>query len=115
MRPLLVIALFAGCRREAADAIVARGWHAHELAIAAGEHAHTCAEAGAAMQIVIAEHRRDFADAIALERDDDRLEQAADYMNAHADDYLALYQRMSALEDRCADEPAVATAFAQMQ
>jgi hypothetical protein len=95
--------------------IVTRGWRAHELAIAAGERALSCADAGAAMQRVIADHREDFVDAIALDNDRDRLREATEYIEAHARDYADLESRMEALARRCADDATVLAAFAAME
>jgi hypothetical protein len=95
--------------------IADRGWRAHELAVAAGEHAKTCAEAGAAMQQVITEHREDFAAAFALDQDANALAEAIDYMAAHQDRYADLETRMEALSARCAGEPTVDGAFQRME
>jgi len=92
-----------------------RGWRAHELVITAGEHAATCAQAGAAMQRVFTEHRQDFVDAIALDRDKAKLAEATDYLEAHQERYADLETRMTALSERCADDPAVQAAFMGME
>ena len=112
----LVLAVALGCKQgppspaEVAD----QGWAAHELVVAAGEAQPTCAGAGAAMQRVYVEHRQAFVDAMALDRDKARLEAATTYLEAHADRYADLETRMEALADRCATEPTVQAAFAQM-
>jgi hypothetical protein len=91
------------------------GWRAHERVVAAGERAATCAEAGAAMQRAFTEHRQAFVDAIALDGDRDRLVEATAYMEAHQDRYADLETRMTALSERCADEPTVQAAFTRME
>lgn len=106
------------CRGDAPPSpaeIADRGWHAHELAVQAGERAKSCAEAGPAMQQVIAAHRQDFVDALALDLDKDRLRQATEYLEAHQDRYADLETRMEALSDRCVAEPTVVAAFKQME
>jgi len=90
-------------------------WRAHELVITAGEVAATCAQAGAAMQRAFTEHRQDFVDAIALDRDKAKLAEATDYLEAHQDRYADLETRMTALSERCADDPAVQAAFLGME
>lgn len=107
----------AGCKDRAASPaeIADRGWRAHELAVTAGERAATCALAGAAMQGVIAAHRQDFVDAVALDRDKQKLVEATDYLEAHQDRYADLETRMTALSERCADDPAVQAAFTAME
>lgn len=107
----------AGCkdRPPSAAEIADRGWRAHEQVVTAGERAATCAEAGAAMQRVFAAHRQDFVDAIALDRDRDRLNAAIDYLEAHQDRYADLETRMTALAERCADDPGVQGAFTMME
>jgi len=103
------------CKDRGSPAAIAdRAWRAHELVVAAGERAATCAEAGAAMQRAFAAHRRAFVDGLALDRDRGRLEQAADYLARHEARYRDLEDRMSALSDRCADEPTVAAVFQMM-
>ena len=106
-----------GCKERAPSPaeVADRGWHAHELVVAAGEHEPTCAEAGRAMQRVVAEHRQAFVDALALDRDRDALRQATDYMEAHQDRYRDLETRMAGLADRCADDATVQAAFRQME
>jgi len=107
----------AACKdRTASPAEIAdRGGRAHELVVAAGEHAATCAEAGAAMQRVFTEYRQDFVDAIALDRDKQKLIEATDYLEAHQDRYADLETRMTALSERCAGAPAVQAAFTEME
>lgn len=95
--------------------IADRAWRAHERVVAAGEQAATCAEAGAAMQRVFAAHRQAFVDGLALDRDRDRLEQAADYIATHERRYLDLEVRMTALSERCGDEPTVVAVFRMME
>jgi len=95
--------------------IADRGWRAHELVVTAGEGAATCALAGAAMQRVFTEHRQDFVDAIALDRDKQKLAEATDYLEAHQDRYADLETRMTALSERCADDPAVQATFMGME
>jgi hypothetical protein len=92
-----------------------RGWRAHELVVTAGEHEATCAAAGAAMQRVFAAHRQDFVDAIALDRDKQKLAEATDYLEAHQDRYADLETRMTALSERCADAPDVQATFVGME
>jgi hypothetical protein len=107
----------AGCKDRAASPaeIADRGWLAHELVVSAGERAATCALAGAAMQPVLAVHRQDFALAVALDRDKQKLAEATDYLEAHQDRYADLETRMTALSERCADDPAVQAAFTAME
>jgi hypothetical protein len=110
------VALFACKDRPPSAAEIAdRGWRAHELVVAAGEHAATCAEAGAAMQRVFTEHRQDFVDAVALDRDKQKLGEATDYLEAHQDRYADLETRMTALSERCASDPTVQATFAAME
>lgn len=115
--PLLGALGLAGCKDRAASPaeIADRGWRAHELAVTAGERAATCALAGAAMQGVVAAHRQDFVDAVALDRDKQKLVEATDYLEAHQDRYADLETRMTALSERCADDPAVQAAFTAME
>lgn len=110
-------AALVACKDRAPSAaeITDRGWHAHELVVGAGEHAPTCAEAGAAMQRVFAEHRQAFVDAMALDHDRRRLSEATDYLEAHQDRYADLETRMAALSERCTDDPGVQAAFAAME
>lgn len=117
---LLVAIGVAACKgredRAASPAEIAdRGWRAHELVVAAGEHAATCAEAGAAMQRVFTEHRQAFVDAIALDRDTQKLREATDFLEAHQDRYADLETRMTALSERCSGDPAVQAAFTEME
>jgi hypothetical protein len=106
----------AACKRGPSAAEIAdRGWRAHELVIAAGERAATCAEAGAAMQRVVAEHRQAFVDAVALDNDLEKLSAATDFIEAHKDRYADLETRMVALSERCADDTAVQAAFTAME
>jgi len=95
--------------------IADRGWRAHELAVIAGERAARCADAGAAMQQVIADHRQDFVAALALDQDRERLRQATDWLEAHGERYQDLEARMAALSERCAGDASVRAAFAQME
>jgi hypothetical protein len=92
-----------------------RGWRAHEMVVTAGERAPTCTEAGAAMQRVLDEHRADFAAALALDDDKQRLAEATDYLEAHQDRYADLETRMTGLSERCADDVTVQAAFAAME
>ncbi len=116
MRWAVAWIVLLGCKQgppspaEVAD----HGWAAHELVVAAGEGQPTCAGAGAAMQRVFVEHRQAFVDAMALDHDKARLEEATTYLEAHADRYADLETRMEALSERCATEPTVQAAFAQM-
>ena len=117
---VLVLLLAAGCKDKPSDTvrtveeITDRGWAAHELVVAAGEAQSTCAGAGAAMQKVFNANRQAFVDAIQLDRDKARLEQATAYIEAHQDRYVDLEERMQKLEDRCAQDATVQAAFAQM-
>jgi hypothetical protein len=106
----------AACKgRPSPGEVADRGWRAHELVVAAGERAGTCAEAGPAMQRVLDENRQAFVDAIALDHDPSTLSEAADYMEAHQGRYADLETRMTALSERCADDPAVAAVFDTME
>src|SRR5436853_4445895 len=96
------------------EEITDRGWAAHDLVVAAGEAQSTCAGAGAAMQKVFNANRQAFVDAIQLDRDKVRLEQATAYIEAHGDRYADLEERMQKLEDRCAQDATVQAACAQM-
>lgn len=113
----LALLTFVACKDGAPSAaeITDRGWRAHDAVITAGERAPTCAEAGAAMQRTVAAHRQAFVDALALDRDRERLRQATEYIERHEQRYKDLETRMAALADRCADDPTVAAAFAQME
>lgn len=116
MRWLFVVIALGACKQgpptpaEIAD----RGWAAHEAVVTAGEAQPTCVAAGVAMQQVFVAHRQEFVDAMALDRDKKRLEEATDYLEAHQDRYADLETRMEALSDRCADDATVQAAFAQM-
>jgi hypothetical protein len=114
---LLGVVGLAACKARSPSAadIADRGWHAHELVVAAGEHAATCAEAGPAMQRVFTEQRQAFVDAMALDRDRQRLIEATDYLEAHQERYADLETRMTALSERCADDATVQAAFAAME
>jgi hypothetical protein len=113
---LAAAALAAGCHRRAPGAEAAdRSWRAHERAIAAGERARTCAEAGVAMTLVIAAHRQDFIDGLAIDREPDRLAEATSFIAASEARYRDLETRMIALADRCADDAVVRGAFERME
>ena len=114
---LLGCLALAACKDRAPSPaeIADQGWQAHELVVTAGEHAATCAEAGAAMQRVFTAHRQAFVDAMALDRDRQKLSEAIDYLEAHADRYANLETRMAALSERCADDPTVQAAFKAME
>lgn len=116
MRWSLAWIVLLGCKQgpPSPAEIADRGWAAHERVIAAGEAQPTCAGAGAAMQRLFVEDRQAFVDAIGLDRDKARLEEATSYLEAHADRYADLETRMEALSERCATEPTVQAAFAQM-
>jgi hypothetical protein len=91
-----------------------RAWTAHELVIAAGEQQPRCADAGAAMLRVYAEHREAFAAGVALERGAMPSEVRA-YIEAHEDRYADLATRMEGLSERCADDPGVQEVFRRME
>src|SRR5262249_24910304 len=114
---VLVAAALAACKERAPSPaeVADRGWRAHELVVTAGERAATCAEAGNAMQRVYTEHRQAFVDAIALDRDRDKLAQATEYLESHQDRYDDLETRLIALSERCADDPGVQAAFIAME
>jgi hypothetical protein len=114
---VLAALVCAGCKdRPPTPAEIAdRSWRAHELVVTAGERAPTCARAGAAMQRVLDEHRPDFAAAMALDDDRQRLAEATDYLEAHQDRYADLETRMTGLSERCADEATVQAVFAAME
>lgn len=116
MRWFALVALVIGCKQSPPSAaqIAERGWAAHEAVIGAGEAQSTCAAAGAAMQKAFAEHRQAFVDAMALDRDKVRLEEATSYMEAHAARYAGLETRMEMLAERCPENATVQAAFAQM-
>lgn len=111
-----VLLVLAACDGPPTPAEIAdRGWRAHELVVTAGERAQTCAAAGAAMQATFVVLRSAFVDALALDHDRARLAAATEYLEAHQDRYADLETRMSALSDRCADDPTVQAAFLQME
>lgn len=113
--PLLLLVL--GCQRETGPTpaeITDRAWTAHAAVVAAGEAAKTCTEAGAAMQREFVARRAAFVDAMALDRDKAKLQEATDFIEKNEGRYNDLETRMAALSERCADEPAVQAAFAQM-
>jgi hypothetical protein len=113
-----VLLLSSACSKQdrgpSAAEITDRSWTAHVLVIAAGERAKTCAEAGAAMQRVLAEHRQAFVDAMALDKNRARLAEATEFIEANEGRYADIDSRMAALSDRCAEEPTVRAAFQQM-
>jgi hypothetical protein len=110
-------AVLAGCRERAPSVvdIADRGWRAHELVVRAGEQAKTCAEAGLVMQRVFAVHRQAFVDAIAIDRDREKLSDAIDFLEANHRRYADLETRMAALSERCAEDGAVQAAFTMME
>lgn len=113
--PLLLLVL--GCRQEndpTPAEVTDRAWRAHAEVVAAGEAAKTCADAGAAMQSAFVARRQAFVDAMALDKDKAKLEQATDFIEKNEGRYKDLETRMTALSERCADEPTVQAAFAQM-
>ncbi|MGE0400468.1 MAG: hypothetical protein AB7T06_27400 [Kofleriaceae bacterium] len=113
--PLILLVL--GCQKDRAPTpaeVTDRAWRAHAEVVAAGEAAKTCAEAGAAMQREFVARRQAFVDAMALDRDKAKLEEATDFIEKNEGRYLDLETRMTALSERCADEPTVQAAFAQM-
>lgn len=114
--PLIFVVALGACKPSPPSPaeIADRGWSAHELVVTAGEHEATCAGAGAAMQRVFVEHRQAFVDAMALDRDKARLAEATEYLEQHDDRYSDLEARMEALSERCAQDPTVQAAFAQM-
>ena len=116
MRWLALVAFVIGCKQSPPSAaqIAERGWAAHEAVVGVGEAQSTCPAAGAAMQKAFVEHRQAFVDALALDRDKARLEEATTYMEAHADRYSALETRMELLAERCPEDATVQAAFAQM-
>jgi hypothetical protein len=113
---LLLLAL--GCQRENSDPtpveITDRAWKAHAAVVAVGEAAKTCADAGAAMQREFVARRQAFVDAMTLDRDKAKLQQATDFIEKNEARYHDLETRMTALSERCADEATVQAAFAQM-
>jgi hypothetical protein len=118
---ILAAVLVTACQRDTTPAlppaaeVADRGWRAHEEVVAAGEHAARCADAGIAMQAAFTARRQAFVDAIALDRDRDRLLAATTYLEAHQDRYADLETRMGALADRCGEDPTVAAVFRQME
>lgn len=116
-RLVVVLVLVAACERDSgptASEITDRAWTAHAAVVAAGEAAMTCAEAGVVMQREFVARRQAFVDAIALDRDRAKLQQATDFIEKNEGRYNDLETRMTALSERCADEPTVQAAFAQM-
>jgi hypothetical protein len=113
---LIVVLALAACKQgpPSAAEVADRGWAAHELVIGAGEREATCAGAGAAMQRVFVANRQAFVDAMALDRDKERLAEATEYLEQHDDRYADLETRMEALSERCAQDATVQAAFAQM-
>ncbi len=67
------------------------------------------------MQAVFAANRTAFVEAMTLDRDKQRLAEAADYIEKHDERFRTIEKRMDALEDRCGDDPSVAAAFRQME
>jgi hypothetical protein len=67
------------------------------------------------MQRVFDENRQAFVDAVALDHDPNKLSEAADYIEAHRSRYADLETRMTALSERCADDPAVTAVFDAME
>lgn len=116
MRASLLFSAAIACSGSPSAAEIAdRGWRAHERVIEAGERAATCAEAGAAMQRVFGEHRRAFAEALALEADRAKHAEARGFMAANERRYRDLETRMIALADRCAEDATVAAVFRGME
>ena len=113
---LALVWVSPGCEGNAPSPaeIADRGWRAHEIVIAAGENAKDCGEAGPAMQRAFAAHRRAFVDAMALDRDKERLRAATEFIEKNEARYKVIEARMDALADRCAHEPSVGTAFRMM-
>jgi hypothetical protein len=111
-----VMLVATGCKDSGASAadITQRAWDAHAAVVGAGEAARTCAEAGAAMQKEIAARREVFVAAVALDKDREKLAEAAAWIEAHEDRYKDLETRMAALSDRCADDATVQAAFEAM-
>ena len=119
VRALWLLCLLAACRdgstKPTPADIVDRGWRAHEVVIRAGEREPTCAAAGIAMQRAFTEHRQAFVDAIALDSDRARLAEATAYLEQHERRYGDLETRMTALSERCGDEPTVAAVYRWME
>ena len=117
-RWLVIVLLLHACKGSGASAspadITARAWEAHALVIGAGERAKTCAEAGPAMQQVVADHRQAFVDAMRLDNDKAQLAAATAYIEANESRYKDLDTRMAALSERCADDATVQAAFDAM-
>ena len=113
--PLLVALL--GCQQNHGPTpaeLTDRSWRAHAAVVAAGEAAKTSAEAGAAMQREFLARRQAFVDAMALDKDKAKPQEATDFIEKNEGRYNDLETRMTALSERCADEPTVQAAFAQM-
>jgi len=114
----LVLLVVVGCQQTASSPTPAeltdRSWKAHAAVVAAGEAAKTCAEAGAVMQREFLARRQAFVDAMALDNDKAKLQEATDFIEKNEGRYNDLETRMTALSERCADEPTVQAAFAQM-
>lgn len=114
---VLLVLWVAGCRRdhEPTPAELAdRSWRAHGAVVAAGEAAKTCAEAGVAMQREFTAHRQAFIDAMAIDKDKEKLAAATDFIEKNEARYNDLETRMQALSERCADDSTVQAVFAQM-
>jgi hypothetical protein len=110
-----ILGIAPACRKDPSAAeITERAWQAHGAVVAAGEQAGTCAQAGPAMQAAFTANRQAFVDAMALDRDKAKLQEATAYLEAHEQRYRDLETRMEALSDRCADDPTVQAAFDQM-
>jgi hypothetical protein len=117
-RSWLLALLWIGCDKADAPSpaeITDRAWHAHELVIGVGEAASSCRDAGDAMLRVFAQHRQAFVDAMALDRDKDRLRAATDYIELNEARYKNVEARMQALSERCGHDPSVAAAFRKME
>ena len=116
---LAIIWSFPGCggksNAPSPAEITDRAWRAPELVIAAGEDAKSCVEAGAAMQAAFAKNRQAFVDAMALDKDKQRLAEATEFIEKNDERYRTIELRMEALSDRCGDDPTVAAAFRQME
>lgn len=66
------------------------------------------------MQREFVARRQAFVDAMALDKDKAKLAEATSFIEANEGRYKDLETRMEALSDRCAEEPTVQAAFAQM-
>lgn len=66
------------------------------------------------MQREFTARRQAFVDAMAIDQDKAKLEEATHFIEKNEGRYQDLETRMSALSERCADEPTVQAAFAQM-